>query len=316
MRLSELSADDLRQLLRAPDPHALLRGSAEPPARAAYLIRAHLLERMAAALTAARAAARLVKGAALALTHYPAPWVREMSDIDLLVRPGDEARVVDALERAGLDRDEGDRTRPRTAALFGEIAMNADVAGAPLLVEVHTGLDKVVARPVDHAAIFARARPAPGLAGLLVPEDADHVLLVVLHEASSEFRHLLGFLDLHLLLRGSPDVGAIRRRAREWALGSALYVALAGLSALGAGSVPLELLDELEPGALRRTALARYYDVGRFPLARAPQRLGWPWMLRQTPLRDDLGAWCLGLARYAGLRALERLQTAHRPSGR
>ena len=43
----------------------------------------------------------VLKGIALAVTHYPNPGLRPMDDIDLLVRPEDVDRAVAALPRAG-----------------------------------------------------------------------------------------------------------------------------------------------------------------------------------------------------------------------
>jgi len=285
----------------------VLRTSSSADGRATYLMRAHLLERIATALQDAGTDALLVKGAALALTHYPSPWVRDMCDIDLLVRPGELGKVLDALTAAGLERAAVAGSRSLTGALFGETILIARVATASMMVEVHTGLDKLVARPVDHAGIFARARAAPGLPGLLVPADEDHVLLVALHEASHEFDHTVGFIDLYMLLRSRPDQALLVARAREWRLTSVLYVALATLQALDPSFAPMQLVESCDPGPLRRAALARFYDIGHFPVARRSGRLGLQWVVRQTPLRDDLGAWAVGVTRYAGLRALERL---------
>ncbi|MCK6586345.1 MAG: hypothetical protein L6Q76_02055, partial [Polyangiaceae bacterium] len=61
------------------------------------------------------------------------------------------------------------------------------------------------------------------------------------------------------------------------------------------------------PGPLRRAALERFYSLRSFPFAEGPFALGFPWILRQTPLRDDLLPWALGIARYAKVRAAERL---------
>ena len=71
--------------------------------------------------------------------------------------------------------------------------------------------------------------------------------------------------------------------------------------------VPADLLKACDPGRLRLSVVGRFYRLGRFPVANGTMRLGWPWIVRQTPLRDDLARWCLGLARYAALRIAERL---------
>lgn len=290
----------LRRLLA--DPSAALPAPS-PEARADALLRAHVLGRIAGVLTAAGLDGLLVKGAALALTVYPDAAARPMSDLDLLVRRADRDRVVAALVRAGFE-DRSPADRPHSGALLGETLLVARSGVMETLVEVHSTLDKLVARPVDEGALFARARPAPGLPGLLVPAPEDHVLLVALHAAGHDLHHPLAFLDLELLLRGGIDAGALAARARAWRLGTVMFVVLEALRALGGASVTDAMLAAFAPGPLRRALLRR---AGAGGVA-----LGLPWILRQTPLRDDLAAWALGLGRYAWARGLDRLA---RPGG-
>src|SRR5262249_35200575 len=153
------------------------------------------LRAVSAALSAEGLSALLVKGAALAIETYPDPAARPMGDVDLLVRRADRDRVVAALVRAGatVHRPPG---RPYSAALLGEMQLVLPLGATSTLVEVHASLDKLVARPVDEGAIFARARPAPGLPGLLLPAPEDHALLIALHAANDGLRHPIAFLDL------------------------------------------------------------------------------------------------------------------------
>jgi hypothetical protein len=274
-----------------------------PEARADALLRAHVLDRISRVLAAEGLDALLVKGAALALTVYPDAAVRPMSDLDLLVRGADRDRVVVALVRAGfVDRSPADR--PHSGALLGETLLVARSGAMETLVEVHTTLDKLVARPIDEPDLFARARPAPGLPHLLVPAPEDHALLVALHAAGHDFHHPLAFLDLELLLRAGLDTGALVARARAWRLETVMWIILSLLREQGGASVPDTLLATFEPGPLRRALLRRAGAAGT--------ELGVDWILRQTPLRDDLAAWALGVARYAAARARDRLA---RPGG-
>jgi hypothetical protein len=290
----------------------MLRGDLVPEsrrqqARGAYALRSIFLERLGRGLADAGAEALLVKGAALALTHYPSPWQRPMSDIDLLAPDGGAPRVVAALRAAGCEAGPSGVNRPLTTPAFGETVLVARLGAFAHSVEVHTRLDKVVGRPVDYRAVFSRARPAPELPGLLLPDAVDHALLIVLHLAGHEFNHDLGFVDLDLLLRGDLDPAAFRARAHEWRLGTAAWIALETLVALDAPSarIAAALAATLEPGRARRAAVAACYDVGSYPVARGPLTLGWRWVARQTPLRDDLVGWTAGLARFSLLRARE-----------
>jgi hypothetical protein len=314
----------------AVDP-AILRVLRDPSARpqpssveahVEGLVRRRVLERISAALSTRHLQALLVKGAALALTHYP-PGARTMSDIDLLVRTRDRDRILEALERDGfvIHRPEG---RPLSATLLHEVQLTVDSGAVTSVVEVHTSLDKIVARPLFEDHLFERALPAPApptdtntnintntnsLPGLLVPSPEDHALLVALHAAGHEFRHPIAFLDLELLLRAGLDRPALVARAREARLTSVLFVTLAALRALGAASVTGDLVAAFDPGPLRRAAIAQVYDLDAYPNTNTqkPMRLGLPWIARQTPLRDDLAAWTRGVALYSTLRAADRI---------
>jgi hypothetical protein len=284
---------------------------ADPAAGAAYALRAHVLGELAGCLRIAGLDALLVKGAALALTVYPRAWEREMRDIDLLVRPGTREQIIGALERAGFSafRPAG---RPLTSSSLGETALRATYGGVPMLLEVHTQLDKVVSRPIDYAGVFGRALPAPGYPGLLVPAPEDHVLLVALHAATAEFRHPPALGDLALLLRAGVDEHALVERARQWRLGTATFALLQLLGLQEGDALRRGLSTALRPGQVRLAALRRFHHLDERTASRGPCRLGWSWALRQTAVRDDFGRWVVGLARYAALRAVERLLCSRR----
>jgi hypothetical protein len=271
-------------------------------ARASYLLRMHALEKLSRALDARALDVLVVKGAALAITHYAEPWARAMVDIDVIVRPGARDRVVEALVAHGFVVIP-DHTRPLSGDAFGETCLTLACGPVEVAFEVHTRLDKLVARPVDHAAIFARATPAPGLPRLLLPADEDHVLLLALHAAGHDFRHAPAGADLELLLARGVDEAAVLQRARRWRLTTVLFVMLTLLREGGSALVSDRLLRATAPRGLRRTLVDRYRS--RLADHGAPLGLGWPWIARQTVLRDDLQAWTGGLVRYAGTRAVE-----------
>lgn len=271
-------------------------------AQAAYLLRVHALKKLDAALGALTGAVLVVKGAALAMTHYEQPWERAMDDIDFVVRPGMRDRVLAALRAHGFVEDPRGR-RPLTHDFFGETALTLACGALSVPFELHTTLDKLVARPVDHEAIFLRAAPAPGLPRLLLPGDEDHVLLLALHAAGHDFRHAPACADLELLFARGLDEGALLLRARRWRLETALFVMLSLLREGGSINVPDRLLRAIEPSGLRRAVVRRYRAHIADPSATL--RLGWPWVARQTVLRDDLAAWARGVVEYAGVRAVE-----------
>jgi hypothetical protein len=285
----------LRDAAAAPRP--------TPGEHAAALLRAHLLPRIARALAAEGQRALLVKGAALALTVYPDVAARPMSDIDLLVQRDRSAAIVAALVRAG-GVEHPPAGRPWSAALLGETGISMRAGAMSLLVEVHTTLDKIVPRPIDERALFERATPAPLLPGLSIPAPEDHALLIALHAAGHDFHHPIALLDLELLFRRGLDFSALTARARAFRLGTVMFIALRALRELGAASITDAHVAAFDPGPARRALLERRL---RADLETAAPALGLAWIVSQTSLRDDLGAWALGVLRYAAVRGVERL---------
>ena len=62
------------------------------------------LSRLLDAFADARVCPLLLKGAQLAYTHYPQPWLRPRFDTDLLIRPSDCDRADEVLRRLGYSR--------------------------------------------------------------------------------------------------------------------------------------------------------------------------------------------------------------------
>jgi hypothetical protein len=274
-------------------------------ARAAALLRAHVVERIDAAVGAVGVKALVVKGEALARSAYPAPWMRPMGDIDLLVLDRDRAAVERALAAAGFAPDPPPAGRPLSGRFFDETNFALRVGPGAFAVEVHGSLDKLTPRPMPLSELLARARPLSG--SLLAPAPEDHLLLVAVHAAVSDLAHPIAFLDLERLLRGGIDGSTLAERAARYRAATAVFVALATLRALGSTSVPDALLARLAPGPVRRRAIDVFYRVGRYP-AHAPEpELGWRWALRQATLRDDTARWLGAVARYGAARLAEEL---------
>lgn len=288
-------------------------GERQAELKAQYLLRLHALDLLDEVLRDAGAHALVVKGAALA-PLYPKPWAREMSDVDLLIRPSDLRRVREALTRYGFLMSQV-AERPLTETAL-EVAVMTPSAVAPVLVELHLGLDKVVVRRLSMEGLFARATAFSTYRSLLAPALEDQVLLIILHLASDEFRHVTGLVDLELLLSQLPDVEKLVRRAREWRATTACYVAFRTLDALLPGVVPADLLRALAPTVPRALAVATCFEVGAWPVARSPMQLGWRWIAKQTLLRDDTARWLFGVGAYGARRLLERSRQAMRGPSR
>lgn len=274
-------------------------------AHADALLRRHVLGQIGEAFGKANIPALLVKGAALALTVYPDPAARRMSDIDMLVKESDQARAVKALEKLGWLVGTNEARRLSTA-LLGEVVVQARIGAMTFTVEVHSSLDKVVRRPIHFADLMKRSSDAPGLPGLSVPSREDHALLVALHASTHEYRHMLALQDMELLLRSGLDKRELQRRCARFRLQSVMFVLLSVLRNLGAASVNDDLVRMFDPGWIRRRILERFYDVRQFPPARGDEALGLAWIIGQAPLWDDPTMYASGVMKYAGIRGIER----------
>src|SRR5438105_1244783 len=71
---------------------------------AVQALRDHELRRVLERLASAGIRCVLMKGAALAYTHYRSPHLRPRSDTDLLIPPDSAARVATVLSDAGYER--------------------------------------------------------------------------------------------------------------------------------------------------------------------------------------------------------------------
>ncbi len=273
---------------------------------AAWLLRQHLLDRMDSAFADAGLQVMLVKGAAIA-HRYAKPWRRTMADVDLLVRDRDARAVARALRGAGLEQLPRQVDRRHSQHAFFDESFVDVRGGAQLLVEAHTQLDKMVARPVDQAGIFARASARKAGSSLLLPSDEDHVLLQVLHVAASDFIHPVAWQDLALLWHPALCKRSVLLRARRWRLSTALHLTLRYMRRHGI-AVADEYLLATRPSRWRRRWLQRVYPANQSVEAKIEDRqMGWAWVRRQTVLRDDMLAWCGGVMAYGLARLRDRL---------
>ncbi len=114
------------------------------------------------ALTDAGLSPILMKGTALAYSHYPRPSARVRGDSDLLVEEDGRAWAFEALEKAGFRRTLAvDGTTAWAEALF----QKADLTGQLHDIDLHWRLNSspVLARLFTHAELFARSKPFESL---------------------------------------------------------------------------------------------------------------------------------------------------------
>jgi hypothetical protein len=195
-----------------------------------------------------------LKGAALAETVYPHRALRAMSDIDLLVRPDEVARVEARLMEMGYAH----QPHPRgiewcTAHHYHFVFAQTKATGSVIPIEIHWHIDRP-GRPftIDLEGLWARAVPAR-IAGvdtwMLAPED------LLLHLCLHACKHgLTGSLrplcDISATIqRYGPtlDWEQLQARAVQWRIVPYAYLPLHLARDLVGAAVPEAGLTALKP---------------------------------------------------------------------
>jgi len=176
------------------------------------LIRARELAALLAALAGAGIEPLVMKGAALAHTHYPSPVLRARQDTDLLVPKAQAAKAADLLEARGY------RTAQRLEALarfnhqitYGK----RDGYGIKHVVDLHWRVSntELFALAWTQAELEQRAVPLPAHGSAArVLSDSDALLLACAHRAHHAYEpadqgegslagdRLIWLYDIHLL---------------------------------------------------------------------------------------------------------------------
>lgn len=214
-------------------------------AEALWEARAVHLERCLEVLARAGVRSVVLKGAALAVAHYPHPALRPMADLDVLVAPGQRAAAVRALQAVGWTLEEDTE---HAAALAGP-------GGGRL--ELHGSLTSCPAVfPIRFDDLYGRALPLPIVDGMRL-SDEDMLLHLGLHTA---FQH-----GLRVRLGQYADFGVLLGRALDWDRVTQVAARARGLAALASslavheallGAAPppetRARLDGVVPGAVRR----------------------------------------------------------------
>ncbi len=277
-----------------------LRGEPESGAsRALYVARSAIVDAIDQAV-GYRMPTLLVKGAGLSLTAYASPWIRPMSDIDLLVRPARLEELARLLEANGFRRVV-DPARPRTTALL-ELIMLAPKPLPDIAIELHGSLDKIAPRDLAVETLWERGFPH-GVGLMRAPSLEDHLVLVAIHLANDEFAHALGLADIDALLRAGANVDLAMSRAEACGARTALRISLDAMYARRG-----EPRDRARDGGWRDRLVSRWFDPSGWPIGKTPVELGWRWVAKQAVLRDDSVSFARGVLRYGEMRGLEKVQ--------
>jgi hypothetical protein len=192
---------------------------AERAEAALEILRRRELGRLVRAFAAADVPVLLLKGAALAYSLYPEPWLRPREDTDLLVEGNDASRASELLVSLGYQPALMQR---------GEIVTNqrlhvrSEASGLRHDCDLHWK----IANPVSFAELLTpaelmRAAESTSLDEIEVrcPRRAHALLLACWHRASHHYDspNLLWLYDLHLLVEGLTDADAaeVVHAARE-----------------------------------------------------------------------------------------------------
>lgn len=253
----------------------------------AELGRRSRLQAVLACLAHAGVGVMVLKGAALAQWLYPAPALREFSDIDLLFASrADAGRAATALESQGYHS-------PYRAAQFRH-ELSCRSSDGNLDLDLHWALSDwpVLARLPDFGALYAARMPLRGLGEAAWGLDAPHALLHACVHRASNLSAGLGdrlkwLYDLHLLA-GVLDVSGawpafvgVARRAQGCGM---CAEGLAASTKLFGTTVPEEVTRELDAGRkaepldARRLADWRYVQRANFrALGGWGERAAWLW---------------------------------------
>jgi hypothetical protein len=303
---------------RAPWAGALADDHARSRAQA-LLLQPQFAAVALAPLAAAGVEPLAVKGAAL-VARYPAPGLRPMDDVDLIVPVEREGRALDAL------RDAGWRVAHSPGREHHEHALvHPTLRGFPL--ELHSSLAtwRDRANDLDAGTLWARRRPATVFGSPafdLAPEDELVMLLSHAGNPHHLFRRLLWTVDVAVVVHtaaaaGRPvDWDRVARVADGCGARTVVAVGLAQAARLGVAS-PDEL-RRLPASPRRRRSLAPFLaddwpvasrdagiDERRYALAdRRWRQLG---LVAGDLTRDGLGA-LPGHAADRATRYLRRLR--------
>ena len=189
-----------------------LRAQVRAEAATEVLRRAEV-ERMLSVLERRGVPALLMKGAPLAYSHYPRPWLRPRVDTDLLIAPGRQPACVEVMTAEGYALGTG---------FSGELVTHQheweqiDRHGLRHVFDIHTRAANphLFAGLLEFPELASRAVAVPGLGpsarGLAA---VDALLLACVHRVAHHYgtNRLIWLYDIRLLLGAMDDA-----ERRQW----------------------------------------------------------------------------------------------------
>lgn len=269
-RLASLAWDSITTSGAAPAwPEAIqasLRRASAAQALASELLDAEL-RRVIAGIGAAGIRAVLIKGAALAYTHYRRPHLRPRSDSDLVIDETDRDAAADALSTLGYVRSDAVDGGLITQQFQWTRELEPGLLHA---VDVHWRLfnPHLFASVLPARSLLARAVPVPSLGThALGPCGADALLLACVHRVAhhaGEADALWDF-DIHLLAGslGVDEASEFVRAATEAKVRAVSAWAIVAAQERFRTRLPQPVLPLLQFANDRREPTAAFLEPGR-----------------------------------------------------
>ena len=178
-------------------------------------LRRREMTKVLAGLQTADVTALVLKGAALAYTHYPAPYLRPCADADVLVSRADRARAVARLGELGYVRVNS----VSREAVHAQSTFERRSGSARHVVDFHWAISnrQLFAETLSFDELVQHAVPVRPLGhGVLTPAPVHALLLACIHRIAhhDDSRRLIWLYDIKLL--------AERLSPQEWDLFLAL----------------------------------------------------------------------------------------------
>lgn len=215
--------------------------------RAMRNIRAmHLLEWVAGRFNQAGIPVMALKGAALYLTIYRRPGRREMTDLDLLIRPEDADRAMKVLEDLGCHRGETPFREDFFPKYYYEVQYRIG-SMCPIAIDLHVRPFRLLrlARTVPEDAFWKRATAVTiGHATVLVPSDDDMLVHLAAHSAihGNQLEKWLEDIHAWIAARGRDlDWDRFLATTGAWRLAAAVRSGIERTEQRFGSTLPLEL---------------------------------------------------------------------------
>lgn len=249
------------------------------------------LEVVDAVLSQADVPFAVVKGPALVAQFYDGPQWRSSADLDLLVRPRDVGRALEALESGGARVVGGNWPLLERAGVH-ELVLLGPVGGA---IDLHWSLGPrwgtASSSPPAALLLWRAPRIRMGSVEAATLDWADTVVHLASHAAAAGGNRLRWCADLRAALAlASKDASALLvERAAEWSAAPALHLMLTRVGHTLGCEPPAGLLEALAPGA-GWSALVRGVDA-LLPIAMDAGGPSLPRLVARSARGDALASW-------------------------